>query len=90
MSDITFFCHSVDIDCGKNTTDIANVTFITDVDYVKAVAFCNNRTEKELIKLDELRSFIEVSYPGQSGDGCEFMVIYFSTVFCFFLTYYRI
>lgn len=66
----------MDIVCGENTSEIANVTFLTDVDYVQAVAFCSNRTEKELIKIDEFRSYIEVSYPGGPEDvGCQFMVI---------------
>ncbi|CAC5380951.1 unnamed protein product [Mytilus coruscus] len=64
-----------DIECGENINDTANITFLTDVDYVTGVALCNG-TEVKLTPIDDFRSTINASYPGGPEVGCIFLRTY--------------
>ncbi|VDI84035.1 Hypothetical predicted protein [Mytilus galloprovincialis] len=64
-----------DIECGESTNDTANITFLTDVDYITPVALCNG-TEVILTPIDDFRSTINASYPGGSDVGCIFLRTY--------------
>ncbi|XP_071120218.1 vitelline envelope sperm lysin receptor-like isoform X1 [Mytilus edulis] len=64
-----------DIECGENINDTANITFLTDVDYITPVALCNG-TEVILTPIDDFRSTINASYPGGPDVGCIFLRTY--------------
>jgi hypothetical protein len=64
----------VDVECGESISDVANVTFLTDVDYIQAVAVCENNTEVNLMPSDDFRSVISINYPGGPDMECQFKV----------------
>ncbi|XP_063399040.1 vitelline envelope sperm lysin receptor-like [Mytilus trossulus] len=64
-----------DIECGESVNDTANITFLTDVDYITPVALCNG-SEVILTPIDDFRSTINASYPGGQDVGCIFLRTY--------------
>lgn len=62
----------IEVECGESISEVANVTFLTDVDYIQAVALCENNTEVNLTPSDDFRSVISINYPGGPDMGCQF------------------